>query len=59
MGMLNAHFDDQWHHAETAEEVTSLISELIATLRHEKLGQWYVSSGDDALLCFSDVRLGN
>lgn len=53
--ILNSYFDHQWHNAEAAEEVASLISELIATLKHERASK-FVEPGTDALLCFAHER---
>jgi len=57
---LNAYVDDQWHNAETAQEVTSLLSEVIAALKHESdhpLGA--VNPGTIAVLCFADERFSH
>lgn len=44
--ILNAYFDGQWHNAEIAEETSSLITELIATLAPSR----------NATLCFAGER---
>ena len=54
--ILNAYFDDKWHNAETNEEISVLISRLMATLKHEHQVGIVVHPGDDALLCFADER---
>lgn len=53
--ILNAHFDNQWHNAETSEQVANLISELIASLKHERPSR-FIDPGTDALLCFASER---
>lgn len=56
MMILNAHFGNRWHNAETAEEVAGLISELIPTLEYYHPVGAFTHPGDDALLCFADER---
>jgi Immunity protein Imm1 len=53
--ILNAYFDHRWHNAEAGGEVDSLISELIATLKHERPSR-FVAPGTDALLCLARER---
>src|SRR5690349_19742762 len=53
--VLNAHFDNQWHNAESAEEVGRLISDLAPPPEHER-PPGFVYTGTDALLCFAGER---
>jgi hypothetical protein len=54
--ILNAYFDDQWHNAGTAKQISSLITELIAALGHEHAAGNAIHPGDDAVLCFAVKR---
>jgi len=53
--ILNAHFDNRWHNAESAEEVGRLISDLAPLPEHER-PSGFVYGGTDALLCFAGER---
>ena len=54
--ILNAHFGKRWYNADTAEEISALISRLIVTLKHEHPVGIVTHPGDDALLCFAEER---
>lgn len=58
--MLNVLFrcdddaEQSWHHGETEEENSTLVSAVMASLKHENPSSQWVDPGEDAWFCFSD-----
>ncbi|MFE9107619.1 Imm1 family immunity protein [Actinomadura geliboluensis] len=56
MLLLSAFFGKKWHYADSREEISRLIDEMMASLKGEEGGGHVYSPGNDAWLCLAGRR---